>query len=98
MSNKNLKAFLQAYLQASATGTIRTMNVEFLKSEFTPGFSTFRPRPYVDEYGRHGVAVEAEYQVAKPKLYAPKTRVERLYFRPIDGLMMICSPGHPTLG
>lgn len=96
MTRKNLMAFLQAYLQASATGTIRAIDVNWLKPEFTPGFESFKARPYVDEYGRHGVAVEAVYQVAKPKLYAPKTRVERLYFRPIDGLMMLCSPGHPT--
>lgn len=98
MSRKNLQAFLKAYFEASATGTIRTMNIDFLKSEFTPGFISFKSRPYVDEYGRHGVAVEAVYPVKNPKLYAPETYTDRLYFRPIDGLMMLCSPGHPTLG
>lgn len=98
MSRKNLQSFLQSYFEARATGAISKMNVEFLKSEFTPGFTTFKARPYVDEYGRHGVAVEAVYPVEKPKMYAPKVRIERLYFRPIDGLMMLCSPGHPTLG
>ena len=96
MNNKNLKAFLKAYL--SKAGKVSDIDVNWLKPEFTPGFTSFKARPYCDEYGRHGVAVEAVYPVKEPKLYAPKVRVERLFFRPIDGLMMLCSPGHPTLG
>lgn len=100
MNRKNLQAFLQAFLKASEAGTVSEMDVEFLKGQFWAGYTSFRPRPFVDEYGRKGVVIEAVYPIPpeKQKLYGPRTEVERLFFLPEAGMMLPCTPGEPRIG